>query len=211
MFEGEHVELGETIVDGSPSAHDILRLLGVSALASYIVNEVQEVYRLQGVKINDKHIEVIVRQMLRKAEIVGPGDSGLVPGEQIERSRVLGATRRLKPRARSRRCGDPVARHHEGVALDGQLHLRRVVPGDHPSAHRGVGERPGRRFARAQGERHRRAADPGGTGFAQHKEAEIEMDVEEEEDLKARFAEVEAGLARELASVAAAERHEAVR
>ena len=96
VFEGEHVELGETIVDGSPSAHDILRLLGVSALANYVVNEVQEVYRLQGVKINDKHIEVIVRQMLRKAEVVEPGDSGLVPGEQIDRSRILGVNEAIE-------------------------------------------------------------------------------------------------------------------
>src|SRR5690606_36473122 len=66
VFEGEHVEKGEVIVEGEPTPHDILRLQGVEALANYIVNEVQDVYRLQGVKINDKHIEVIVRQMLRK-------------------------------------------------------------------------------------------------------------------------------------------------
>ena len=89
VFEGEHVERGETIVDGMPNPADILRLLGVSALANYIVNEVQEVYRLQGVKINDKHIEVIVRQMLRKAEIEGSGDTKLLRGEQLDRSRVL--------------------------------------------------------------------------------------------------------------------------
>lgn len=89
VFEGEHVERGETIVDGMPNPADILRLLGVTALANYIVNEVQEVYRLQGVKINDKHIEVIVRQMLRKAEILDAGDTRLLRGEQVDRSRVL--------------------------------------------------------------------------------------------------------------------------
>ena len=89
VFEGEHVERGEVVVDGTPSPQDILRLLGVNALADYIVTEVQEVYRLQGVKINDKHIEVIVRQMLRKADIVGPGDTHFLPGEQVDRSRVL--------------------------------------------------------------------------------------------------------------------------
>jgi len=89
VFEGEHVEQGEVVVDGMPSPHDILRLLGVSALANYIVNEVQEVYRLQGVKINDKHIEVIVRQMLRKAEIVSPGGTKFLRGEQLDRARVL--------------------------------------------------------------------------------------------------------------------------
>jgi DNA-directed RNA polymerase subunit beta' len=96
VFEGEHVERGETIVDGTPNAHDILRLLGVSALANYIVNEVQEVYRLQGVKINDKHIEVIVRQMLRKVDVVNPGDTPLLKGEQLDRTRVLEANERLE-------------------------------------------------------------------------------------------------------------------
>jgi len=89
VFEGEHVEKGEVLVDGPPMPHDILRLKGVSELANYIVNEVQEVYRLQGVKINDKHIEVIVRQMMRKAEIVSGGDTKFLKGEQLELSRVL--------------------------------------------------------------------------------------------------------------------------
>ena len=95
VFEGEHVEQGEVVVDGMPSPHDILRLLGVSALANYIVNEVQEVYRLQGVKINDKHIEVIVRQMLRKAEIDTPGDTRFLRGEQLDRARVLEENERV--------------------------------------------------------------------------------------------------------------------
>ena len=89
VFEGEHVEKGEAVVDGPPAPHDILRLMGVHALAAYIVNEIQEVYRLQGVKINDKHIEVIVRQMLRKVEITDPGDTHLLRGEQVERARAL--------------------------------------------------------------------------------------------------------------------------
>ncbi|PHQ79686.1 MAG: DNA-directed RNA polymerase subunit beta', partial [Coxiella sp. (in: Bacteria)] len=85
VFEGETVERGEVIAEGPTDPHDILRLLGISALANYIVNEVQDVYRLQGVKINDKHIEVIVRQMLRKVEIVDAGDSEYLRGEQVER------------------------------------------------------------------------------------------------------------------------------
>jgi len=89
VFEGEHVEKGEVICDGPPAPHDILRLLGVSELARYIVNEVQDVYRLQGVKINDKHIEVIVRQMLRKVEVDNPGDTRFLKGEQVERARLL--------------------------------------------------------------------------------------------------------------------------
>ena len=84
VFEGEQVEKGEVICDGAPSPHDILRLKGVEELARYITNEIQEVYRLQGVGINDKHIEVICRQMLRKVEVTDMGDSTLVKGEQIE-------------------------------------------------------------------------------------------------------------------------------
>jgi DNA-directed RNA polymerase subunit beta' len=89
VFEGEKVEKGEVVSDGSDNPHDILRLKGVSPLANYIANEVQDVYRLQGVKINDKHIEAIVRQMLRKVIISNPGDSMLLKGEQMEYVRVL--------------------------------------------------------------------------------------------------------------------------
>ncbi|MBM4205641.1 MAG: DNA-directed RNA polymerase subunit beta' [Gammaproteobacteria bacterium] len=88
VYEGEHVERGETVSDGPPNPHDIVRLKGVEELARYIIGEIQEVYRLQGVKINDKHIEVIVRQMLRKVEIEDPGESGLIRGEQLEYSQV---------------------------------------------------------------------------------------------------------------------------
>ena len=95
VFEGEHVERGETVVDGAPAPHDILRLLGVRNLASYIVNEVQDVYRLQGVKINDKHIEVIVRQMLRKMEIINAGDTKFLKGEQIEWPRLVEENERV--------------------------------------------------------------------------------------------------------------------
>ncbi|RUO78602.1 DNA-directed RNA polymerase subunit beta' [Pseudidiomarina taiwanensis] len=91
IFEGEQVTKGEVIADGPEAPHDILRLRGVSALANYIVNEVQEVYRLQGVKINDKHIETIVRQMLRKALILNPGETDLLEGEMMELSEVLAA------------------------------------------------------------------------------------------------------------------------
>jgi len=95
IFEGEHVEKGETLVDGEPSAHDILRLLGTSTMAEYLVKEIQDVYRLQGVKINDKHIEVILRQMLRKVEIMESNDSRFLRGEQIEKSQVLEESERL--------------------------------------------------------------------------------------------------------------------
>jgi DNA-directed RNA polymerase subunit beta' len=88
VFEGEQVARGEIIADGEPTPHDILRLQGVEPLAEYLVREIQDVYRLQGVKINDKHIEVIIRQMLRKIEIDDPGDTNLLRGEQLERARL---------------------------------------------------------------------------------------------------------------------------
>jgi DNA-directed RNA polymerase subunit beta' len=88
VFEGEHVEKGEVIAEGSLNPHDILRLLGTNALANFIVNEVQDVYRLQGVKINDKHIEVIIRQMLRKVIIAHAGDTEFMKGEQVESSQL---------------------------------------------------------------------------------------------------------------------------
>ena len=96
VFEGESVEKGEVVSDGPESPHDILRLRGVSAVANYIVNEVQEVYRLQGVKINDKHIEVVIRQMLRKCMITYAGDSNLLEGEQVEVAQVKIANRELE-------------------------------------------------------------------------------------------------------------------
>ena len=89
VFEGEQVTKGEVISDGPSNPHDILRLLGVSELAKYIVSEIQEVYRLQGVKINDKHIEVTIRQMLRKVEVTETGDSSFIRGDQVELTQAL--------------------------------------------------------------------------------------------------------------------------
>ncbi len=84
LQEGDTVEKGDFIVEGNPAPHDILAIKGIEALAAYLVNEIQDVYRLQGVTINDKHIEVIVRQMLQKVEITEQGDTDLFPGEQID-------------------------------------------------------------------------------------------------------------------------------
>jgi DNA-directed RNA polymerase subunit beta' len=96
VHDGQVVNKGEMIVDGPADPHDILRLQGMEALARYIIDEVQDVYRLQGVKINDKHIEVIVRQMLRRVSIVDPGDSRFITGEQVERAEVLQENDRVK-------------------------------------------------------------------------------------------------------------------
>ena len=96
VFEGEQVEKGEIVSEGPLNPHDILRLKGVEELAKYITNEIQDVYRLQGVKINDKHIEVIVRQMLRKVDILDAGDSTLIKGEQVEFTRVWEENEKLR-------------------------------------------------------------------------------------------------------------------
>ena len=108
VFEGEHVQRGEVVAEGPPNPHDILRLLGVGALANYIVNEVQDVYRLQGVKINDKHIETIVRQMLRKRIITFTGDSKFLVGEQIEETAMLQENDRLIADGKIAAAGEPI-------------------------------------------------------------------------------------------------------
>ena len=162
LQDGDVVEVGDFIVDGNPAPHDILAIKGVEELAAYLVNEIQEVYRLQGVSINDKHIEVIVRQMLQKVEITDGGDTELLAGEQIDRLELDEINERLvaeRQEARRRRAG--AARHHQGVAADPLLHLGGVVPGDHPRPHRGGGQRQGRHARGPQGERHRRQPHPG--------------------------------------------------
>jgi DNA-directed RNA polymerase subunit beta' len=108
VFEGERVEQGEIIADGERSAHDILRLLGAEDLAEYLVNEIQDVYRLQGVKINDKHIEVIIRQMLRKCEIIEGGDSNYLKGEIVERTRVIDECEQLKAEGKEPAIFEPI-------------------------------------------------------------------------------------------------------
>jgi len=108
VFEGEQVEKGEVIADGEPNPHDILRLQGVEALANYLVREIQDVYRLQGVKINDKHIEVIVRQMLRKIEVLDAGDSPLLRGEQMDRGRLLDVIAKQKSEGKHQSTWEPM-------------------------------------------------------------------------------------------------------
>jgi len=108
VFEGEQVVRGEVIADGEPNPHDILRLQGAERLADYLVREIQDVYRLQGVKINDKHIEVIIRQMLRKVEIVEPGETKFLKGEQIDRARALDENEKAEADDRETATYDPV-------------------------------------------------------------------------------------------------------
>jgi DNA-directed RNA polymerase subunit beta' len=108
VHEGDYVKAGEALMDGSPNPHDILRVKGVKDLAKYLVNEVQEVYRLQGVKINDKHIEVIVRQMLRRVRVKKAGDTPYLMGEQIEKGRFDEENRQTVARGGQPAIGEPL-------------------------------------------------------------------------------------------------------
>ena len=163
VFEGESVERGEVVSDGAASPHDILRLKGVNELARYIINEIQEVYRLQGVTINDKHIEVIVRQMLRKVEITDPGESSFIRGEQLEYVAVVEENERLGGGIeRSGAVRASVARYHEGVACNGIVPVRGFVPGNDAGADRSGRYREARLPARPQGKRGRGSVDSGG-------------------------------------------------
>ena len=108
VFEGEQVVRGEVIADGEPNPHDILRLQGTEELADYLVREIQDVYRLQGVKINDKHIEVIIRQMLRKVIVATPGDSTYLRGEQIDKARFFEVAETLEAQGKEPLTVDPL-------------------------------------------------------------------------------------------------------
>ena len=162
LQDGDLIEKGDSIVEGNPAPHDILAIKGVEELAAYLVNEIQEVYRLQGVGINDKHIEVIVRQMLQKVEIDDFGRDRPDPG-RAARPRRDGPDQRQDGgggQEAGKRPSGP-ARHHQGVAADPLLHLGGVVPGDHARAHRGCRQRQVGHARRPQGKRHRRPPDPG--------------------------------------------------
>ncbi|ABL68861.1 DNA-directed RNA polymerase subunit beta' [Paracoccus denitrificans] len=106
--EGDFVQKGDYIMDGNPAPHDILRIMGIEALADYLIDEVQDVYRLQGVKINDKHIEVIVRQMLQKIEILDSGDTTLLKGEHVDRDEFEEENAKIEAKGGRQATGEPV-------------------------------------------------------------------------------------------------------
>ncbi len=162
--EGDFVRRGDPLVDGPRVPHDILKVLGVEALSDYLVNEIQDVYRLQGVKINDKHIEVIVRQMLQKVEILEPGDTTFLAGEQIDRTEFDQINAKLANDERAGERDAGAAGHHQGQPADAQLHQRGLVPGDDAGADRGGDGGQGRYARRSEGERDRRPPDPGRHG-----------------------------------------------
>ena len=108
VHEGDFVQKGDYIMDGNPAPHDILRIMGIEALADYLIDEVQDVYRLQGVKINDKHIEVIVRQMLQKIEILDSGDTTLLKGENVDRDEFVEENAKIEAKGGRPATGEPV-------------------------------------------------------------------------------------------------------
>ena len=163
VAEGDFVQKGDYIMDGNPAPHDILSIMGVEALADYMIDEVQDVYRLQGVKINDKHIEVIVRQMLQKWEILDSGETTLAEGRTCRQGRDRGGERQGRGRRSPPRQGraDPSG-HHQGVVADAVVHLGSLVPGNDAGADGSFGAGQERQACRPEGKRHRRSPDPGG-------------------------------------------------
>ena len=153
--EGEHVRAGEPLMDGPRNPHDILAVLGEKELQAYLVNEIQEVYRLQGVNINDKHIEVIVRQMMRWIKVEDVGDTEFLVDEQVDKFRFQEENDAREEERRKAGIGPAVAaRNHEGVALDRIVHLGGIVPGNDARADGGFDQRKNRLPARAEGKRH---------------------------------------------------------
>ena len=160
--DGDKVEVGELLHAGTSDPHDVLRVLGQRAVQVFLTDQVQEVYRSQGVSIHDKHIEIIVRQMLRRITVLESSDADLLPGELVERSRFEEENRRVVAEGGQPASGSAAADgHHEGVARDRLVAVRGVVPGDDAGADGGGDQRQVRPADRAEGERHPRQAHPG--------------------------------------------------
>ena len=208
VFEGESVIRGEIIADGEPNPHDILRLQGVAKLADYLVREIQDVYRLQGVKINDKHIEVIVRQMLRKVEIVDPGDTRFLRREQVDRARVLDTNEELEEETKAMATFVPVLLGITRASLATESFISaasfqettRVLT---EAAVRGMQDN-------LRGLKENVIVGrliPAGTGFAHHEErrrTEEDILADELKELESSLAESAEGSAQETAAVATA-------
>ncbi len=163
--EDDRVQAGEPLMDGPLNPHDILRVLGTEALQEYIVNEIQEVYRLQGVNINDKHIECIVRQMLRWVKIKDVGDTEFLLEEQVDRFRYEDENRRVhRSRRTSFGCRTFVARNYKGFVVNRFVYFGGEFPGNNPRFNRSGDFRSRRLSARFEGKRHYGTIDSGGNG-----------------------------------------------
>ena len=159
--DGDVVEAGDELIEGSINPHDLLRILGVKAVQDYLVKEVQSVYRRQGVEIADKHIEVIVRQMLRKVKVEDANDTDLLPGSLVDIFRFDRANRKTLEAGGPSRLGQAhAAWHHQGGAGHGELPLGGLLPGDHARTHRSRHQGQGGPAAGPEGKRHHRQADP---------------------------------------------------
>ncbi len=163
ITDDSHVEVGEKLHEGAVNPHEVLRILGPRAVQLHLVAEVQEVYRSQGVSIHDKHIEVIIRQMLKRVNVLESGGTDFLPGSLIERTIFETENRRVVVRGRRAGCRPPGPDgHHQGVARDRVVAVGGVLPGDDPRPHRRGDPGQERLAARPQGERHHRQAHPGG-------------------------------------------------
>ena len=162
VTDGQDIKAGDPITDGPFDPKEIMEIKGIRETQLYLVEEVQRVYRDQGVSIHDKHIELIVRQMTRRIGVQEPGDTGFLPGERVDSKVFRDTNRRMVEDGQAPRRGPPRDHgHHQGVAGHRVVAVGRLVPGDHPGAHRGRHRRPRRQPDRPQGEHHHRQAHPG--------------------------------------------------
>jgi len=175
------VRAGDPLIDGPIDPHDVLAILGIKELQRYLVDKIQEVYRSQSVAINDKQIEVICRQMLRSVRVTRVGDTDFLRnqtiGEQVDRFRFIEENEKVMNRGGEPADGTPLLLGIQSLPVDGQLHLRRLVPGDHPRAHRGQHRRP--RVDHLRGLKENVIVGrliPAGTGMPVYREVYLEKD-----------------------------------
>ena len=166
VADGDFVEAGDPLTEGSPELHDILRTRGEKYLARYLVDEIQEVYRFQGVGIDDKHIEVIVRQMLKKVTVLDSGGTSFLVGEQVDKAEFKAENHKAIAEGRQPATAEPLVLGIPGFADHLVLHLGGFLPGNHQGAHRGFPQGQDGLPARPQGKRHRGPSHPGRYGLS---------------------------------------------
>ncbi len=156
------MQAGDRLCEGAIDPHDMLKILGPDEVQEYLVNEIQEVYRLQGVKINDKHFEVIVRQMLQKVQVDEVGDTNFLEGEKVDKNRFrIDNERVMAEGGEPATSRDLLSGYHQSIAVDRKLHLGGLIPGDHQGLDRSGGSREGRPSAGIEGKRHYWSLDSG--------------------------------------------------
>ena len=162
VTDGAELEAGDELTEGSINPHDILRIKGIRAVQDYMIQEVQRVYRLQGVEINDKHIEVIVRQMLKKIRIEESGDTEFLPGTNVDRLEFEDVNEVLEAEGKEPAIGEPIMHgYYEGFSCNQFLPVSRFFPGDNKGSDRGSNQRKDRSAGRSERERNHRKTYPG--------------------------------------------------